>query len=172
MARVVTASYESREDAQYAAERLIASGLTREEVSLLAPEHNGGRYAFAIEPRKRTLAGIGGGAILGLIIGAVCGALLALAPVAIPALDQLGFDFEGTGPVVSALMGAGAGAAAVGLLGGLFGLSRTKHEAVMRDGDEIGAAGYVLVGVAVPREMVRSAVTVMSTAGAHKIKRG
>ena len=171
MARVVTASYLSREAAEHAAERLIAAGLTREEISLLAPEDGGGTYVFSIEPRKRTLAGVGGGALLGLLIGAVCGALLALVPDLIRGVDFFGLDFANAGPVVSALAGAGAGAAVVGLLGGLVGLSRTEHEAVMRNGDRIGNVGYVLLGVAVPQEMVRSAVTVLDTAGAERIHR-
>jgi hypothetical protein len=172
MSNVVTASYESREDAEEAAERLIAAGLTRQEISMLASEDVGGSVSFSIEPRKRTLAGVGGGALLGLIIGAISGVLLAIVPVAIAGLQEMGLDFEVMGPLVSGLIGAGAGAAAGGMLGGLIGLFRTEHEAVLRNGDKVGNISYVLVGVVVPREMLRSAVSLLATAGAHKIKRG
>lgn len=172
MARVITASFLSREEAEDATERLMAAGLTRREISVLAPDDGGGSYTFSIEPRRPFLAGVGGGALLGMLIGAVCGALLALSPVAVPEVDRIGLDFAAMGPVVSALMGAGAGAAIIGLLGGLFSLRRTEHEAVLRDGDRIGAGGYVLVGVAAPPEMMRSVVHLLANTGAYKIVRG
>lgn len=172
MTRVVTASYENREDAQYAAERLVAAGLMRQEISVLAPEE-GGTVSFAIEPRRRTLAGLGGGSLLGLMVGAVCAAVLAMVPLSIPGLDpaQLPIDFARLGPIPSALIGAGAGALIGSFLGAVIGLGRTKHEAILRDVDHLRDS-YVLVGVAVPPEMVRSAVSVMNTAGALSIKRG
>lgn len=176
MARVVTATYETREEAEHAAERLVAAGLMRQEISMLAPDDNGGAISFAIEPRKRIMAGVGGGALLGMLIGAIAAAVVALRPVVVPAIDealaQLPFDLVALGPILAALIGAGAGAAVGGLLGGLIGLGRTEHEAVLRHTDEVGAGGYVLVGVAVPQEMMRSAVNVLATAGAHKIRRG
>ncbi len=176
MARVITASFLSREEAEDATERLVAAGLTRGEVSMLAPEDSGGSYVFSIEPRRTFLAGVGGGALLGMLIGAMCGALLALSPVAVPEVERLaerlGLDFAAIGPVVSALMGAGAGAAVIGLLGGLFGLRRTEHEAILRDGDRVGAGGYVLVGVAAPPEMMRSAAHLLANTGAYKIVSG
>ncbi|HTE50130.1 MAG TPA: hypothetical protein VK698_04605 [Kofleriaceae bacterium] len=171
MANVVTASYETREEAEHATERLIAAGLLRQEISMLAPEENGGSFAFSLEPRKRIMAGVGGGALLGLVIGAICGAVLALVPLDIPQLAELPFDPVAMGPILSALIGAGAGAAVGGFLGALVGLGRTGHEAVVRAVEDVPGGGYVLVGVSVPREMMRSAVHVLATAGAHKIKR-
>ena len=114
MANVVTASYETREEAEHATERLIAAGLLRQEISMLAPEENGGSFAFSLEPRKRIMAGVGGGALLGLVIGAICGAVLALVPLDIPQLAELPFDPVAMGPILSALIGAGAGAAEIG----------------------------------------------------------
>lgn len=175
MAQVVTASYETREEAEHATERLIAAGLMRQEISLLAPEENGGSFNFAIEPKKRTLAGVGGGMLVGLLLGAVCGALLALFPLDLPALDgaldQVPFDPVALGPILSGLIGAGAGAAVGFLFGALIGALRTENEAVVRGAADVHNPGYVLVGVAVPREMMRSAVHVLSTAGAHRIQR-
>jgi hypothetical protein len=171
MAQVVTASYETREEAEHATERLIAAGLMRQEISMLAPEENGGSFNFAIEPKKRTLAGVGGGMLVGLLLGAVCGAVLALVPLDLPALDQVPFDPVALGPILSALIGAGAGAAVGFLFGALVGALRTENEAVVRGAADVHQPGYVLVGVAVPREMMRSAVHVLSTAGAHRIQR-
>jgi hypothetical protein len=171
MTKVVTASYESRQDAEHAAERLIAAGLMRQEISMLAPDE-GGTVSFAIEPRRRTLAGLGGGALLGLVVGAVCASILAMVPLSIPGLDldQLPIDFAALGPIPAALAGAGAGAVLGALLGAVIGLGRTKHEAILRDIDHLRDS-YVLLGVAVPPEMVRSAVNVMHTAGALSVKR-
>lgn len=171
MANVVTASYETREEAEHAAERLIAAGLMRQEISMLAPEENGGSFNFVIAPKKRTLAGVGGGMLVGLVLGAVSGAVLALVALDLPVLDRLAFDPVALGPMLSALIGAGAGAAVGFLFGALIGALRTENEAVVRGAGDVHQPGYVLVGVAVPREMMRSAVHVLSTAGAHRIQR-
>jgi hypothetical protein len=109
------------------------------------------------------MAGVGGGALIGLVVGALVGALQAMAGITIPSLDVVT-----GGPLVSAMVGAGAGAAVGGLIGALVGMLRVHHETVIVNGHE---PGLTLVGVAAPRNMARSAEELLQTAGACKITR-
>jgi hypothetical protein len=161
MAKVLTGSYRTRERAVRAAGRLIDAGFTREEVCLLAPDDAGAH--FAVKTRHETLAGVGGGALIGMVIGALAGAVQAMAAITIPALDVVS-----GGPVVSALVGSGVGAAVGSLIGALVGVTRVHHETVIVRGHE---PGLTLVGVAAPSNMARSAEELLHMAGACKITR-
>ena len=161
MPKILTGTYRTREGAVRAAGRLIDAGFTREEVCLLAPDDPGAH--FAVRPKHETLAGAGGGALIGLVIGALAGALQAMAAITIPAIGVIT-----GGPLVSALVGAGAGAAAGGLIGALVGLTRVHHETVVVNGHD---PGFTLVGVTAPRNMARSAEELLQIAGACKITR-
>ena len=142
-----------------AAQRLIEAGFTRDEVCLMAPDESGAH--FAVKTVHETMAGIGGGALIGLMIGALVGALQAVAAVTFPE-----FNVVAGGPLVSALMGAGAGAAVGGLIGALVGVSRVHHETVIVHGHD---PGLTLVGVTAPRTMAKSAEELLYTAGACRI---
>lgn len=159
MSKILTGTYRTREGAVRAANRLIEAGFTRDEVCLLAPNDPGAH--FAVKTKHETMAGVGGGALIGLVVGALVGALQAVAAVTIPALDVVA-----GGPHVSALIGAGAGAAIGGLIGALVGTLRVHHETVVAQGTE---PGFTLVGVAAPRNMARSAEELLHVAGACRI---
>jgi hypothetical protein len=161
MAKILTGTYRTREGALRAAQRLIDAGFTRDEVCLLAPDDPGAH--FAVRTRHETMAGVGGGALIGLVVGAVVGALQAVAAVTVPALEIVS-----GGPVVSAMIGAGAGAAVGGLIGALVGVLRVHHETVIVNGHE---PGFTLVGVTAPRNMAKSAEELLQTAGACKVTR-
>jgi hypothetical protein len=163
MAKVLTGTYRTRESAVRAAQRLIEAGFTRDEVCLLAPDDDRGSH-FAVTTRTGTLAGFGGGALIGLVMGALAGALQALAPITIPMLEMV----AGV-PHVSALVGAGAGAALGGLIGALVGMTRIHHDAIVTSGHDHGS---MLVGVSAPRNMARSAEELLHIAGASKITKG
>jgi hypothetical protein len=162
MSKILTGTYRSRESAVRAAKRLIDAGFIREEVCLLAPDDPGAH--FSVRTRHETMAGVGGGALIGLVVGALAGALLAMAAITIPQLDIL---LTG-GPLVSALMGAGAGATVGGLIGGLVGVTRVHHETVVVNGHD---PGFTLVGVTAPRNMAKSAEELLHIAGACKVTR-
>lgn len=161
MAKILTGTYRTREGALRAASRLIEAGFTRDEVCLLAPDDPGAH--FAVRPKHETMAGVGGGAIIGLIIGALVGGLQAMAAVMLPVIDVVA-----GGPLVSALVGAGAGAAIGGLIGALVGATRVHHETVVVNRHD---PGFTLVGVTAPRNMARSAEELLAIAGACKITR-
>jgi hypothetical protein len=161
MSKILTGTYRTRESALRAAERLIDAGFIREEVCLLAPDDPGAH--FSVRTVHETMAGVGGGALIGLVVGALAGALLAMAAITIPALGLLT-----GGPLVSALMGAGAGATVGGLIGALIGVTRVHHETVVVNGHD---PGLTLVGVTAPRNMVKSAEELLHIAGACKVTR-
>ncbi len=161
MAKILTGTYRTREGAVRAARRLIDAGFTRDEVCLLAPEEAGAH--FAVRTVHETMAGVGGGAIIGLLVGALAGVLQAWAVDSVPALSVLPGDL-----LVSGLVGAGAGAAAGGLIGALVGAFRVHHETVVVDRH---GSGLTLVGVSAPRNMIRSAEELLQIAGACKITR-
>ncbi|HEU5054874.1 MAG TPA: hypothetical protein VFU21_00055 [Kofleriaceae bacterium] len=161
MPKILTGTYRSRESALRAAERLIDAGFTREEVCLLVPDDPGAH--FTVKTVHETLAGVGGGALIGLLVGALTGVLLAMAAITVPALD-----FITGGPLMFALVGAGVGAAAGGLIGALIGVTRVHHETVVASGHD---SGFMLVGVTAPRNMAKSAEELLQIAGACKITR-
>lgn len=161
MPRILTGTYRTREGAVRAAERLIDSGFTRDEVCLMAPDEPG--VHFAVKTVHETLSGVGGGALIGLIVGALAGALQSLAGIAIPELAALPAD-----PLLAGLVGAGAGAAVGGLIGALVGATRVHHETVVVKGHD---PGLTLVGVTAPRNMAKSAEELLQIAGACKVTR-
>lgn len=167
MPEVLTGTYRTRESALRAAERLLEAGFTRDEVCLLlAPEDSSGSH-FAVKTRTAAMEGMGGGAILGLVLGAIAGLVHGLFVLPIQ-----GLEFMLDQPLfVAAMMGAGAGAAAGAFFGMVIGLFYTHHEAVIKSGTERDA-GFMLVGVTAPRNMARSAAELLEVAGASKVTRG
>jgi len=161
MSKILTGTYRTRESAIRAAGRLIDAGFTRDEVCLLAPDDPGAH--FVVKTKHETMAGIGGGALIGLVIGALAGVLLAMAAITIPTIGIVT-----GGPLVSALIGAGAGATVGGLIGALVGVTRVHHETMVVNGHELG---FTLVGVSAPRNMAKSAEELLHIAGATKITR-
>lgn len=162
MAKILTGMYRTREGAVRAVERLIQSGFTRDEVCLMAPDESGAH--FAVKPVHETMSGVGGGALIGMIVGALVGPLQSFAAVAFPA-----FQAVAGGPLVSALVGAGVGAAVGGLIGALVGATRVHHETVIVHGHD---PGFTLVGVTAPRTMEKSAEELLHAAGARRITKG
>ena len=88
--------------------------------------------------------------------------LAAIATVAIP-----GMAIVAAGPIVAALTGLGAGAAAGGITGGLIGLGVPEHEAKLYD-QKMGKGG-VLVGVHAEGDRGTSAKRILEAAGAEKL---
>ena len=118
MPQVLTGTYRTREGAVRAAERLLEAGFTRDEVCLLAPDDRHGNY-FAVRPVSSTLPGFGGGAMIGLILGALAAVGYAFVGMPVQGLELL----EGQPLLVLALCGAGAGALAGGVLGALMAIA-------------------------------------------------
>jgi len=162
MAKLITGLFHSRESAELAAEDLVKSGFAPDDISLLMSDTTQGRE-FAIKKSTKAPEGAATGAAVGGTLGAVAAGLAAVATLTIPGLQVLA-----AGPIVAALTGLGAGAAAGGLTGGLIGLGIPEHEAKFFHG-EIERGG-ILLGVYSHDDRVKTAKEVLESAGAEKIR--
>ena len=166
MSQVLTAAYRTRESAVRAAERLLEAGFTRDEVCLLAPDDRHGSH-FAVRPVSSALPGFGGGAMIGMLLGAVAAIVYSFTGMPVEGLELL----EGQPLLLLGLCGAGAGALVGGLLGAMVGVFRTHHEAIIETDEHPGHGGYMLVGVTAPRNMARSAAELLQISGASRVTR-
>ncbi len=122
MSKDVTAIYENATQAGIAVERLLAIGVSEQDISVLMSEATQGRELKLVERSKAPEGAAAGGAIGGTI-GAVAAALGAAGTLAIPGVGWV------AGPLVAALAGLGAGAGTGGLVGALVGAGIPEHEA-------------------------------------------
>ena len=106
MATLVTGIFKTRSHAQRAVEALVDNGYARDDISLLMSDATRGRE-FAIKMVSRAPEGAAAGATIGGVLGAVAAGLVSLGILVVP-----GVALVAVGPVVAALAGLGAGAAA------------------------------------------------------------
>ena len=163
MSKLVTAIFNSRAAAEMAVEELTRAGFAPEDVSLLMSDSTRGRE-FAVRKATKAPEGTATGATVGGVIGAVAAGLAAVGSITIP-----GIALVAAGPVVAALAGLGAGAAAGGLTGALIGLGIPEHEAKFYD-KEIEKGG-MLVGVYCHDDRLKLARDILDAAGAEKVGR-
>lgn len=161
MSKLVTAIFHSRPAAEMAVDELNRAGFAPEDVSLLMSDSTRGRE-FAVKKSTKVPEGTATGATVGGVIGAVAAGLAAVGSLAIP-----GLALVAAGPVVAALAGLGAGAAAGGLTGALIGLGLPEHEAKFYD-KEIEKGG-ILVGVYAHDDRQKIARDILEAAGAEKV---
>ena len=164
MSHLVTGIFASRESAEQSVDELIHAGFAANDVSLLMSETTQGRE-FAIKSSTKAPEGAVTGAAIGGALGAVAAGLAAVASITIP-----GFALVAAGPIVAAITGLGAGAAAGGLTGALVGLGIPEHEAKFYH-DEI-QRGRILVGVHADKDRAAQAKSIMNAAGAEKVTTG
>jgi hypothetical protein len=162
MSKLVTGLFHSRESAELAAEELVKAGYSSDDISLLMSDTTQGRE-FAIKKSTKAPEGAATGAAVGGTLGAVAAGLAAVATLTIPGLQVLA-----AGPVVAALTGLGAGAAAGGLTGALIGLGIPEHEAKFFHG-EIERGG-ILLGVYTHGDRTKIAKEILESAGAEKVR--
>jgi len=116
MTRIITALYDTYEDAEAAVLDLEAADISDESISLVA-NNTGERYRKHVKEGNEAGTGAEAGATFGAVVGGTVGLLAGLGMLAIP----------GVGPVVAAgwlaaaAAGAVGGAAAGGAGGGLIG---------------------------------------------------
>lgn len=113
----------SRPQAERIVDRLIATGFTVPDISVVYPQGSGQDVGHV----KSTKApeGTATGAAAGGLAGGVLGLLAGIGALAIPGVGPL----IAAGPIMAALSGAAVGAAAGGLAGGLIGLGIPEIEA-------------------------------------------
>src|SRR5579871_393277 len=113
MANLITGLFETEAAAENAAAQLKQMGYGQNEISIIMKDRNAAQVV-AHETGTRTMEGVGTGAAIGGVIGAVLAGLLAVGTVTIP-----GVGLIAAGPLAAILAGAGTGGIAGGLLGGL-----------------------------------------------------
>jgi hypothetical protein len=161
MSKLITGIFPTRSGADRAMQDLMDAGFRTEEISVLQPETNVGSE-FNVEKNTKAPEGAATGAAIGGAVGAVAMGLAAVATVAIP-----GMAIVAAGPIIAALTGLGAGAAAGGLTGALIGLGIPEHEAKLYH-EKMGAGG-VLVGVDADGDRAGAAKRILDSAGAEKV---
>src|SRR5437764_12662859 len=104
--------YRTRELAETAVDRLIASGFRNEDISVLMQD-NVGTKDFAHEKSTKAPEGTTTGAVTGGAIGGTLGLLAGLGALAIPGVGPL----IAAGPTIGNLGGLGSGGAVGGKIG-------------------------------------------------------
>src|ERR1700676_4139262 len=92
------------------ANKLQAAGFSPNDISVLFPDRTGTRD-FAHEQHTKAPEGAAAGAGTGAVLGGALGWMVGIGALAIPGLGP----FIAAGPIMAALAGAAAGAAAGGL---------------------------------------------------------
>ena len=161
MSKLISGIFPTRNSADRAVQDLLDDGFRQADISVLLSESNVG-HEFTVEKGTKAPEGVATGAAIGGAVGAVAMGLAAIATVAIP-----GMAFVAAGPIVAALTGMGAGAAAGGITGGLIGLGIPEHEAKLYN-EKMGSGG-VLVGVHAEGDRANSAKRILEAAGAEKL---
>jgi hypothetical protein len=119
MKTTVAAAFSKYDQAERAADQLIDEGVERDALSIMASGPDGG--APAESELGQTASRIRSGAL----VGGVAGAVLGVTALAIPGLGPL----LAAGPLASALLAGGGGAATGGLLGALTGAGLDRDTA-------------------------------------------
>ncbi len=121
--------FASREMAENAVDRLIASGFRNEDISVLLQD-NVGTKDFAHEKHTKAPEGTATGVVAGGVIGGTIGVLAGIGLLAVPGLGPL----VAAGPIIAALTGVGSGGVVGGVIGALIGMGIPEYEAKRYEG--------------------------------------
>ena len=116
--------YHTRNQAEQSVDRLLASGYTNDDISVLLPDNEGSKD-FAHEKSTKAPEGTTAGVTTGGVIGGTLGLLAGIGMLAIPGVGP----FIAAGPIMGALAGLGVGGAVGGLIGALVGMGIPEYEA-------------------------------------------
>lgn len=162
MTRTVTAIFDDLAPAARAVEDLVAAGFDRSQISLVMTDQTRARHFGEIDAeragRPRQSSPVVTTAA-GSAIGAIAGALTAIAALAVPG------GIAVAGPILAILGGASVGAVGGGVVGALIGAGIPEKEA--RHYEHHLLHGGILVGVDVQSlERDAQAMRILQNAGA------
>ena len=119
----VVGLFQDRSAAERVLQELIASGYSRDQISVVSENAQAAAETPDLGPQTETGSGMAGGT--GAAIGAGAGFLAGMLALAIPGIGPV----LAIGPLAAGLMGAGIGAAAGGLIGALRDMGVPEDEA-------------------------------------------
>lgn len=111
------------------ANRLRAEGFAPGDISILAPDHSGGRE-LSVQTRSKAPEGAAAGAGAGALLGGALGWLVGIGSLAIPGVGP----FIAAGPILASLSGVALGGAVGGATGALAGAGIPEFEAQQYEG--------------------------------------
>ena len=158
----VTGIFSDIQAAERAVSELIEEHFAPEEISVVVTDREG-THEEAIEHDTGVAEGAVTGVALGGVLGALGGGLVATGVIAAPGLT----DFA-IGPLLAALKGAVAGAAAGFEIGALAGLGVWKDEAHIHA--EALKKGGIIVAIPAEHEHAEHARKVFQEAGADQVR--
>jgi len=161
--RTVVGLFDNFEAAKKAAADLERAGITRDQISVVAGNESG-RYQDYISGTGEVGKSTGSKAGAGAAIGGGLGLLAGLAALAIPGFGPI----IAMGPIATALTGAGVGAAAGGIIGGLREAGVPEHHAEYYA--EGIRRGGVLLTVRTTEAMADKAADILDAAGARDVE--
>lgn len=121
--------FHTRNQAEQSVDRLLASGFSNDDISVLLPDITGSKD-FAHEKGTKAPEGTTAGVTTGGAIGGTLGLLAGIGMLAIPGVGP----FIAAGPIMGALAGLGVGGAVGGLIGALVGMGIPEYEAKRYEG--------------------------------------
>jgi hypothetical protein len=121
--------YKTAMAAERAVDRIMSSGFSNNDISVLLPD-NQSTKEFAHEKNTKAPEGTTTGATTGGVIGGTLGLLAGIGSLAIPGVGP----FIAAGPIMGALAGLGVGGAVGGLIGALVGMGIPEYEAKRYEG--------------------------------------
>src|SRR5580693_9418619 len=155
--------YKSRNQAEQTVDRLLASGFSNNDISVLLPDQQSSKE-FAHEKNTKAPEGTTTGVTAGGAIGGTLGLLAGIGALAIPGVGP----FIAAGPIMGALAGVGAGAAVGGLIGALVGLGIPEYEAKRYEG-RIKDGGILLSVHCDTSDDIKRAKDMLKNSGAEDI---
>lgn len=155
--------YASAAQAEQAADRLIASGFSNQDISVLMADREGSRQ-FAHEKNTKAPEGTATGVTAGGIVGGTLGLLAGFGALAIPGVGPL----IAAGPIMAGLAGLGVGGAVGGLIGALVGMGIPEFEAKRYEG-RVKDGGVLLSAHCDSSEEVSRAKDILRATGAEDI---
>jgi len=124
--KTVVGLFDNLSEAHRAVDELSRLGLSRSDISVIAPKRDAiDTLDEEAQDKTHAAEGAGIGATTGALAGGAAGILASLGLLAIPGIGGL----LAAGPIITALTGAGIGAAAGGIIGGLVGLGIPEDHA-------------------------------------------
>jgi len=124
--RHVVGMFETRAEAERAIERLKASGIGIESISVAMKDQvEEADFSAVTGAHDLSSEGAAAGAVSGAAVGTIVGLALVGSTLVLPGVGTILVG----GPLAAALTGAGIGAASGGMLGALIGAGIPEHEA-------------------------------------------